>query len=107
MTPGTGEFPAQMASNAENVSIWWRHHEVLALWSGPTHHINCGSVVKSWDKPHHFVPGIHRVFVLEIHWLPMESQHKWLVMYGLYAFFVVSLDEDVNKPSTGYWNETP
>ena len=25
---GTGEFPAQMASNAENVSIWWRHHEV-------------------------------------------------------------------------------
>ena len=22
----TGEFPAQKASNAENVSIWWRHH---------------------------------------------------------------------------------
>ena len=21
-----GEFPGQMASNAENVSIWWRHH---------------------------------------------------------------------------------
>ena len=28
-SPGTGEFPAQMASNAENVSIWWRHHEVV------------------------------------------------------------------------------
>ena len=25
-SPGTDEFPAQMASNAENVSIWWRHH---------------------------------------------------------------------------------
>ena len=25
-SPGTGEFPAQMASNAEYVSIWWRHH---------------------------------------------------------------------------------
>ena len=25
-SPGTGEFPAEMASNAENVSIWWRHH---------------------------------------------------------------------------------
>ena len=25
---GTGEFPAQRASNAENVSIWWRHHEI-------------------------------------------------------------------------------
>ena len=23
---GTGEFPAQMASKAKNVSIWWRHH---------------------------------------------------------------------------------
>ena len=25
--PVTGEFPAQRASNAENVSIWWRHHD--------------------------------------------------------------------------------
>ena len=24
-SPETGEFPAQMASNAENVSNWWRH----------------------------------------------------------------------------------
>ena len=29
-SPGTGEFPAHMASNAENVSIWWRHHETSA-----------------------------------------------------------------------------
>ena len=26
-SPVTGEFPAQRASNAENVSIWWRHHK--------------------------------------------------------------------------------
>ena len=26
-SPGTCEFRAQMASNAENVSILWRHHE--------------------------------------------------------------------------------
>ena len=25
-SPLIGEFPAQRASNAENVSIWWRHH---------------------------------------------------------------------------------
>ena len=25
-SPVTVEFPAQTASNAENVSIWWRHH---------------------------------------------------------------------------------
>ena len=30
----TGEFPAQMASNAENVSIWWRHREIspVLVW---------------------------------------------------------------------------
>ena len=42
---GTGEFPAQMASNAENVSIWWRHHAVQCQWSYPegygwTDHMN-------------------------------------------------------------------
>ena len=26
-SPVTGELPAQRASNAENVSIWWRHHD--------------------------------------------------------------------------------
>ena len=29
----TGEFPAQMASNAENVSIWWRHHGIWIICS--------------------------------------------------------------------------
>ena len=32
-SPWTGEFPAQMASNAENASIWWRHHDVSACIS--------------------------------------------------------------------------
>ena len=33
-SPGTGEFSAQMASNAENVSISWSHHELNSpsLW---------------------------------------------------------------------------
>ena len=33
--PGTGDFPAQMACNAENVSIWLRHHDIswrLDMW---------------------------------------------------------------------------
>ena len=32
-SPVTGEFPAQMASNAENVSIWWRHHVEFEYWN--------------------------------------------------------------------------
>ena len=32
-SPVTGEFPAQMARNAENVSIWWRHKKSLELFT--------------------------------------------------------------------------
>ena len=28
----TSEFPAQMASDAENVSIWWSHHDICSCW---------------------------------------------------------------------------
>ena len=31
-SPGTGKFPAQMASNAENISIWWRYHVIEKYW---------------------------------------------------------------------------
>ena len=31
-SPVTGELPSQRASNAENVSIWWRHHEIRRPW---------------------------------------------------------------------------
>ena len=30
-SPVTGEFPEERASNTENVSIWWRHHDKLRL----------------------------------------------------------------------------
>ena len=40
-SPVTGEFPAQMASNAENVSIWWRHH-VITTSLGATSNDNVG-----------------------------------------------------------------
>ena len=34
-SPVTGEYPAQRASNAENVSIWWRNHahHVFIAWN--------------------------------------------------------------------------
>ena len=37
-SPETGEFPAQMASNAENVSIWWRHHGQTIKYVSLFHH---------------------------------------------------------------------
>ena len=40
ISPVTGEFPAQTASNAENVSIWWRHH-LINIRSGSLGIIFC------------------------------------------------------------------
>ena len=31
----TGEFPAQRVSNAENVPIWWRHHDISWIANAP------------------------------------------------------------------------
>ena len=49
--PVTGEFHAQMASNAENVAIWWRHHGtyfciLIQPW------IQCQSLWACSDKPY-------------------------------------------------------
>ena len=30
-SPETGEFPAQRSSNAENGSLWWRHHVIATV----------------------------------------------------------------------------
>ena len=52
--PGTGEFPAQMASNAENVSIWWRHHVKIYFTGKRLHNV-------SWKrKPYEY---IHMIFI--------------------------------------------
>ena len=38
-SPVTAEFPAQRASNAENVSIWWRHHVAQTTEFGPCNQV--------------------------------------------------------------------
>ena len=60
-SPGTGEFPAQRASYAENVSIWWRHHVILlnstfclTSTTSITHkslviHKNITQIISTWD----------------------------------------------------------
>ena len=54
----TSEFPAQLASNAENVSIWWRHH-ALNQESGS---MNQFSFVR-------FVRFLRLVWVLFTYWI--------------------------------------
>ena len=53
-SPGTGEYPAQMASYAENVSIWWRHH-VFACPGGIYWHIPGYTGISRWR---HNMPAV-------------------------------------------------
>ena len=49
-SPVTGEFPAQRASNAENVSIWWRHHENGSLsFMTRDSHLLCSLSFQTWQ----------------------------------------------------------
>ena len=53
--PLCGEFPAQRASNAENASIWWRHH------------VQTFCKAFSWIKT---------IFLLKFHWNVLSCVHE-------------------------------
>ena len=75
---GTGEFPAQRASNAENVSIWWRHHEYIKLhW-----------LIYAEKKQSCRSRGIHRG-----HWFP--------TIWPLHQYLISHLP--LNKKADGIW----
>ena len=62
-SPVTGEFLAQRASNTENVSIWWRHHD-LYLSSKPNGQ-NTDSIGRaSLSKP---MPAVY-IELFMLHW---------------------------------------
>ena len=47
-SPVAGEFPAQRASNAGNVSIWWRHHGMILRKTVRVSHLpvaNTGNII--------------------------------------------------------------
>ena len=52
-SPVTGEFPAQRASDAENASIWWRHHGFYIMC---TYHCafeachSCETITMCWGR---------------------------------------------------------
>ena len=56
-SPGTGEFPAQMASYVENVSIWWRHHVIVSEW-----HIHASVKRASIGSDNGLLPDRHQDF---------------------------------------------
>ena len=78
-SPVTGEFPAQRASNADNVSIWWRHHEIR-YWPLPC------STLKNPSHGHwfyHDTVGWRNHFTIETYVATVNKnpittdQYKW------------------------------
>ena len=49
-SPTTGEFHSQMASNAENVSIWWCHQDSSDL---------------AWEASHYWLKSMPQAFIRE------------------------------------------
>ena len=110
-SPVTGEFPAQSASNTENVSIWWRHHGLPSLWGiicfftvrtiTVSHYNNVimdtivsqitsltiaySTVYSGADQRKH-QSSASLAFVWGIHRGPVNSPHKWPVTRKMFPF---------------------
>ena len=73
-SPVTSEFPAQRASNAENVSIWWRHHgysSFLRLQSVTVLLVTFTAVlrhIKSAGQCHRLMNAWHIVATSTVYW---------------------------------------
>ena len=56
-SPVTGAFQAEMASSAENVSIWWRHHGYTRTTG------NNQQLLDSGKEPHHLSPKLWNIIL--------------------------------------------
>ena len=47
-SPVTSEFPTQRANNADNFTIWWRHHDMARIPSWPAALLGCSWFMFFW-----------------------------------------------------------
>ena len=76
---GTGDFPTQMASNAENASIWWRHH--VRYNEGQTSNSQTDSPVHIW--PSRISYGISTVSTLAKISRATKTFGRWHMLFCL------------------------
>ena len=60
-------FPAQMASNAENISIWWRHHK--SGWDWPV-------TLNPWQATINRTPFYKHWLTSIIAWISNDAHHE-------------------------------
>ena len=104
-SPGTGEFPAQKASNAENTSIWWRHHDgfLPRRWN----YMAVETFIDKWwnDRSHsnvfHYFSRDHiRINCLGI---SHDDVIKWKHFPRYWPFVRRIHRSPVNSPQKGQW----
>ena len=83
---GTGEFPAQMVSTAEKVSIWW-HHDLKQCWpSDAKRQLRSGSAfvqVRAWCL---MAPMDQCWLIKNVLWHSSESHFSWIIHKLLHVF---------------------
>ena len=73
-SPGTGEFPAQMASYAENVSIWCHHAKLIYCQLRPR---GQNYDVMTWKRFPRYWPFVIGIHLLRDGWIPItKGQHR-------------------------------
>ena len=112
-SPVTGEFPAQMASNAENVSIWWRRH---GDWhsSASRLQMNRFKTVRIFYIDYTNI-GTRTIISSNIPccvcmWnssVTSEFPSQRPVTRSFDVFFDLCLNKRLSKQSWGWWFETP
>ena len=113
-SPGTGEFPAEMASNAENVSIWWRHHVSkldfqFIVWIDALF-TSCKNVV--WQMPSCMLP-LKIALISLTHWgrdkmaaifqTTFSNGFSWMKMYEFWLTFHWSLFLRIKSTIFRHW----
>ena len=73
-SPGTGEFPVQMASTAETVCIRWCHHV-----SNPSNSTACSTACSGWQQSK-YQRSTALAQLSAIHWGSVDSPDKGPVM---------------------------
>ena len=80
---GTGEFPAQRASNTDFFFIWWRHHVLQENWV-PMHHHSTHPVTKF---QHDFLASIGH----PLEWLKIQDGYQILAQKIVHASISTSM----------------
>ena len=98
-SPVTGEFPAQRASNAESVSIWWRHHDISLtgrLWVFVVSHLEKNTATYLERKR----CGVYRqcISILKDHAVLRAIDTQWEHWINVHVFYMPAATFSV----TGY-----